>query len=96
MGRLLRPQSSRNPRLPYAQTCTGNRSPRIRLLIAGLLVRVQARQPASQITAGLILRGSSGSTASLRDDIRAGRLKPGDQLPTVAELAVAHTVAVGT
>ena len=34
--------------------------------------------------------------ASLRDDIRAGRLKPGDQLPTVAELAVAHTVAVGT
>jgi integrase len=34
--------------------------------------------------------------ASLRDDIRAGRLKPGDQLPTVAELAVANTVAVGT
>lgn len=34
--------------------------------------------------------------ASLRDDIRTGRLKPGDQLPTVAELAVAHTVAVGT
>ncbi len=34
--------------------------------------------------------------ASLRDDIRAGRLQPGDQLPTVAELAVAHTVAVGT
>jgi DNA-binding GntR family transcriptional regulator len=34
--------------------------------------------------------------ASLRDDIRAGRLKPGDQLPTVAELALAHTVAVGT
>ncbi|MDQ4037110.1 MAG: GntR family transcriptional regulator, partial [Actinomycetota bacterium] len=25
-----------------------------------------------------------------------GRLKPGDQLPTVAELAVAHTVSVGT
>jgi integrase len=34
--------------------------------------------------------------ASLRDDIQAGRLKPGDQLPTVAELAVAHMVAVGT
>jgi integrase len=34
--------------------------------------------------------------ASLREDIRSGRLKPGDQLPTVAELAVAHTVAVGT
>jgi hypothetical protein len=34
--------------------------------------------------------------ASLRDDIRAGRLKPGDQLPTVAELALTHTVAVGT
>ncbi|HYZ07962.1 MAG TPA: tyrosine-type recombinase/integrase [Pseudonocardiaceae bacterium] len=34
--------------------------------------------------------------ATLRDDIHAGRLKPGDQLPTVAELAVANTVAVGT
>ncbi|MGH3754878.1 MAG: tyrosine-type recombinase/integrase [Pseudonocardiaceae bacterium] len=34
--------------------------------------------------------------ALLREDIRAGRLKPGDQLPTVAELAAAHTVAVGT
>jgi len=33
---------------------------------------------------------------SLRDDIHAGRLKPGDQLPTVVELAVANTVAVGT
>ena len=33
---------------------------------------------------------------SLRDDIRAGWLKPGDQLPTVAELAVTYTVAVGT
>ena len=28
--------------------------------------------------------------ASLRDDIQTGRLKPGDQLPTVAEFAVAH------
>lgn len=34
--------------------------------------------------------------ASLRDDIQTGRLKLGDQLPTVAELAAAHTVAVGT
>jgi integrase len=34
--------------------------------------------------------------ASLRDDIQSGRLAPGDQLPTVAELAVADTVAVGT
>ncbi len=33
---------------------------------------------------------------ALRKDIRAGRLEPGDQLPTVAELAVANTVAVGT
>lgn len=32
----------------------------------------------------------------IREDIRSGRLKPGDQLPTVAELAVANTVAVGT
>jgi integrase len=34
--------------------------------------------------------------AALRDEIRLGQLKPGDQLPTVAELAAAHTVAVGT
>ena len=33
---------------------------------------------------------------AIRDDIRTGRLKPGDQLPTVAELAVTNTVAVGT
>jgi len=33
---------------------------------------------------------------ALREDIRSGRLQPGDQLPTVAELAVANTVAVGT
>jgi len=43
---------------------------------------------------------------ALRDDIRSGRLKPGDELPTVADLAVANlavanlavanTVAVGT
>ena len=33
---------------------------------------------------------------ALREEIRSGRLKPGDQLPTVAELAVANTVAVGT
>ncbi|MGH3898826.1 MAG: GntR family transcriptional regulator [Pseudonocardiaceae bacterium] len=34
--------------------------------------------------------------ASLRDAVQAGRLKPGDQLPTVAELAAAHTIAAGT
>jgi integrase len=34
--------------------------------------------------------------AALRDEIRLGQLKPGDQLPTVTELAAAHTVAVGT
>jgi DNA-binding GntR family transcriptional regulator len=33
---------------------------------------------------------------ALIDDIRAGRLQPGDQLPTVVELAVTHTVSVGT
>jgi len=43
------------------------------------------------------VRGPNETIAeALRDDIRAGRLKPGDQLPTVAELAVANTVAVGT
>jgi DNA-binding GntR family transcriptional regulator len=34
--------------------------------------------------------------AALREQIRIGHLKPGDQLPTVAELAVANMVAVGT
>jgi integrase len=34
--------------------------------------------------------------ATLRDEIQRGLLKPGDQLPTVAELAAAHTVSVGT
>jgi DNA-binding GntR family transcriptional regulator len=33
---------------------------------------------------------------ALREQIRSGQLKPGDQLPTLAELAVANTVAVGT
>lgn len=33
---------------------------------------------------------------SLREQIRTGKLKPGDQLPTIAKLAVANTVAVGT
>ena len=33
---------------------------------------------------------------ALREQIRTGQLKPGDQLPTIAELAVANTVAVGT
>ncbi len=33
---------------------------------------------------------------SLREDIRAGRLQPGDQLPTVVELAARFGVAAGT
>ena len=33
---------------------------------------------------------------ALREQIRTGQLKPGDQLPTITELAVANTVAVGT
>ena len=33
---------------------------------------------------------------SLREDIRTGRLKPGDQLPTVVQLAAEFTVAAGT
>jgi integrase len=33
---------------------------------------------------------------SLREQIHAGHLKPGDQIPTVAELAAVNTVAVGT
>src|SRR5262249_42411260 len=32
----------------------------------------------------------------LRDQIRSGQLQPGDRLPTIAELATTHTVAVGT
>src|SRR3712207_4202651 len=35
-------------------------------------------------------------TTLFRSQIRTGQLKPGDQLPTIAELAVANTVAVGT
>jgi integrase len=34
--------------------------------------------------------------ADLRDDITSGRLKPGDQLPTVVEIAAKYTVAAGT
>lgn len=34
--------------------------------------------------------------AALREQIRSGELQPGDELPTVAQLAVANTVAVGT
>lgn len=34
--------------------------------------------------------------AALREQIQIGHLKPGDPLPTVAELAAAHTVSVGT
>jgi len=33
---------------------------------------------------------------SLRDQIRSGELKPGDALPTIAQLAVTNNVAVGT
>jgi integrase len=33
---------------------------------------------------------------ALREQIRTGQLKPGDQLPTIAELAADNTVAVGT
>ncbi len=33
---------------------------------------------------------------ALRERIRSGELAPGDQLPTLAELALANTVAVGT
>lgn len=33
---------------------------------------------------------------TVREAIRGGRLKLGDELPTVAELAAAHAVAVGT
>jgi DNA-binding GntR family transcriptional regulator len=33
---------------------------------------------------------------ALREQIRSGELRPGDHLPTLAELAVANNVAVGT
>jgi len=33
---------------------------------------------------------------NLREQIRNGQLRPGEQLPTIAELAAANTVAVGT
>ena len=42
-------------------------------------------------------RGPYESIAgALRDDILSGRLKPGDQLPTVVQLAAEFTVAAGT
>jgi integrase len=34
--------------------------------------------------------------ADLRGDIESGRLKPGDQLPTIVQLAAQYTVAAGT
>ncbi|WP_320067664.1 winged helix-turn-helix domain-containing protein [Micromonospora sp. RTGN7] len=34
--------------------------------------------------------------AELREQITAGRLRPGDQLPAVTELASGHGVSVGT
>lgn len=44
-----------------------------------------------------VLRGPYESIAeALREQIRSGELGPGDQLPSVAELAVANKVAVGT
>lgn len=49
------------------------------------------------VPAPAVPRGPYESIAeSLRRQITCGELKPGDQLPTVAELAVANTVAVGT
>jgi integrase len=42
-------------------------------------------------------RGPYESIAdALRDDIRTGRLKPGDQLPTIVQIAAQYTVAAGT
>jgi integrase len=34
--------------------------------------------------------------AELREQIATGKLRPGDQLPTIVELAAAHSVSVGT
>lgn len=34
--------------------------------------------------------------ADLREEIRAGRLRPGDKIPTVVQLAAQYTVAAGT
>ena len=34
--------------------------------------------------------------AELREQIATGRLRPGDHLPTIAELAARHGVAAGT
>jgi integrase len=49
------------------------------------------------VPAPALPRGPYESIAEmLRKQIMCGELKPGDQLPTVAELAVANTVAVGT
>jgi integrase len=45
----------------------------------------------------VIPRGAYDSLAqALRDNIVSGRLRPGDQLPTLVELAAEFTVAVGT
>jgi integrase len=44
-----------------------------------------------------VVRGPYETIAeALHEQIRSGVLKPGDQLPTVAELAVANNIAVGT
>lgn len=34
--------------------------------------------------------------AELREEIATGQLRPGDELPTVAEIAELYSVAVGT
>ncbi len=49
------------------------------------------------IPAPVLPRGPYETIAeSLRAQIRSGALPPGAQLPTVAQLAVANTVAIGT
>ena len=46
--------------------------------------------------ASLLVSPYEAIASSLRDQIASGELAPGDELPTVAQLAVANTVAVGT
>jgi integrase len=48
---------------------------------------VQPRQPSGPY---------ADIAAELRGQIATGRLRPGDQLPTIVELAAAHSVSVGT
>ena len=45
----------------------------------------------------VVPRGAYDALAqALREDIVSGRLRPGDQLPTLVELAAEYTVAIGT